>query len=82
MTWIVNVYADIPLAVPAQPLIERSPMFSAWQSVGGTQRRLTPTVPDDAADDADTACDVAKAEVTKCLTPLLQGVSECNATQM
>jgi hypothetical protein len=81
MNWLVNVYADIPLAVPAKELLEQSPMFSDWASVGGTRRRITLTVPDTAADDADSACEVAKREVEKRLT-LVEGISECRATPL
>ena len=81
MNWLVNVYADIPHQAPARPLVEQSPMFTDWESVGGTQRRITLTVPDTAADDAGSACEVAKRELEKRLS-LLRGVSECNATRM
>lgn len=62
MDWLVNVYADIPLAVPAKPLLEQSPMFTEWESVGGTERRITLTVPDTAAANADAAREVARKE--------------------
>lgn len=79
MTWVVNVYADIPLAVPSEELLRQSPMFSAWESVGGVQRRITLTVPDTAAGDAESACEVAKREVEARLT-LLKSIADCAAT--
>ena len=81
MNWLVNVYADIPLEVPAKPLVERSPMFSYWESVGGTTRKITLTVPDTVADNADSACEVAKRDVEERLT-LLEGISDCTATPL
>ena len=81
MNWLVNVYADIPHQADARPLVEQSPMFTDWESVGGTQRRITLTVPDTAADDAGSACEVAKRELEKRLS-LLRGVSECKATRL
>jgi hypothetical protein len=81
MDWLVNVYADIPLQTPARSLVEQSPMFSGWESVGGTQRRITLTVPDTTANDANAACEVARGEVENRLT-LLQGISDCAATPL
>jgi hypothetical protein len=81
MNWLVNVYADIPLAVPSEQLIRQSPMFSAWESVGGVRRRITLTVPDTAADDAESACEVAKREVEARLT-LLKCIADCAATRL
>lgn len=56
-------------------------MFTDWESIGGTQRRITLTVPATAADDPDSACEVAKRELEKRLT-MLRGISECNATPL
>jgi hypothetical protein len=81
MNWLVNIYADIPHQDPARPFVEQSPMFTDWESIGGTQRRITLTVPDTAADDAGSACEVAKRELEKRLT-MLRGISECNATRL
>lgn len=81
MNWLVSVYADIPLAVPSEPLVRQSPMFADWESVGGVQRRITLSVQDTAAGDADSACEVARREVEDRLT-LLKGISKCNATPL
>lgn len=56
-------------------------MFSDWEPVGGMQYRITLIVPDTAAADANSACEVAKKEVEKRLR-LLDDISECNATPL
>ncbi|BAX93812.1 hypothetical protein [Mycobacterium shigaense] len=81
MNWLVNIYADIPHQGPARPFVEQSPMFTDWESVGGTQRRITLTVPHTAAGDADSACEVARRELEDRLT-MLRGISECHATPL
>lgn len=81
MSWLVNVYADIRYLPPAKRLVEQSPMFSDWEPVGGTQHRITLTVPDTAAEDAESACEVAKREVENRLR-LLVGISDCAATPL
>lgn len=48
-------------------------------NVGGCQRRITMHVPDTAATDAQSACDVAKGELEKRLT-LLHGIANCVVT--
>jgi hypothetical protein len=79
MDWLVNVYADIPLQVPAKPLVEQSPLFAGWESVGATERRITLTVQD--VDDADAACEAARREVEDRLS-LLKGIRDCAATPL
>ena len=80
MSWIVNVWADVPNLVVSKPLIEDSPMFSAWESVGGVQRRITLEVPD--AEDADAACETAKEEIERLLGEQLKGIADSAATQI
>jgi hypothetical protein len=80
MSWLVNVYAEFSFTPPAKALIERSPMFKGWEAVGGTQVRITLSVPETAADDAESACNAAKEEIEKRLT-LLTGWGDCAATE-
>lgn len=80
MSWIGNVWADVPNLVVSKPLIENSPMFSAWESVGGVQRRITFEVPE--ADDADAARETAETEIKQLLGEQLSGIAESAATQV
>lgn len=79
MSWIVNVWADIPNVVVGEPLLEQSTMFSSLESVGGVQRRISMLIPD--ADDADSACRAAEEEIARLLGEQLTGIAESAATE-
>ncbi|MCV7359544.1 hypothetical protein [Mycolicibacterium fluoranthenivorans] len=80
MSWLVNVYADVPNLVVSKPLIEASPLFTDWESVGGAERRITLQIDD--AEDADSACQQAKDEIERVLGENLGSVKDAAATAL
>lgn len=77
MSWLVTVDAEVSNAYLARTLVSMSPIFVDWKSHGVFGQRVTFSID---ADDAETACEVAKKELSERLS-LLTRVGECNATK-